>query len=341
MSHRIVVIGEALIDLIQRADGSYEAKPGGAPANVSMALARLGADVSFAGRLSVDTFGEKLWNWLSPEAIDLSLVERTTDPTSLAVASLDDAGKANYSFYLNGTADWGWAPDAFSALTDQPPAALVIGSVAIAMAPGASVIEGLAQKLYANESSTIAIDLNIRPGLGFDRTSERTRVERQIHAAHMVKASDDDLLWLYPERKPDESAQAWATAGHFVIVTRGADGATLFTPSGSTVSVDAPRITLVDTVGAGDSFLAATLFGLQTRGALGAGAEDRLTAVDIDEWREILTLAARVGAITCSRAGCDPPTLTELELAPKRVYVPRDGEPQSVQQHRGIRGLLP
>ncbi len=108
MSDRIVVIGEALIDLIQQADGSYQAKPGGAPANVSIALARLGANVSFAGRMSNDKFGQKLHDWLSPEKIDLSLVERTSDPTSLAVASLDDQGKASYSFYLKGTADWGW-----------------------------------------------------------------------------------------------------------------------------------------------------------------------------------------------------------------------------------------
>lgn len=99
-------------------------------------------------------------------------------------------------------------------------------------------------------------------------------------------------------------------------MTRGAAGAALFRPSGDTVSVEAPKIELVDTVGAGDSFLAATLFGLQARGTLGAGAKDRLNAVAVDEWREILTLAARVGAITCSRAGCNPPTLAELELAP-------------------------
>jgi fructokinase len=314
MSNRIVVIGEALIDLIQQDDGRYEAKPGGAPANVSIALARLGANVSFAGRMSTDKFGEKLHNWLSPESIDLSLVERTSDPTSLAVASLDAAGKASYSFYLKGTADWGWTLGAFMNLEVDPPAALVIGSVATAIEPGASVIENLAGHLHSTENSTVAIDLNIRPGLGFERAAETVRVERQIKLAHIVKASDDDLAWLYPERLPVDTARLWAAAGHHVIMTRGADGATLFTPTGDTVSVKAPVIELVDTVGAGDSFLGATLYGLQQREALGTNAEERLAAVTLDDWINLLELAARVGAITCSRAGCNPPTLAELGL---------------------------
>jgi fructokinase len=312
---RIVVIGEALIDLIQQTTGDYKAKPGGAPANASIALARLGAHVSFAGRMSTDGFGEQLHAWLSVEDIDLSLVERTADPTTLAVAVLDDNGKATYSFYVKGTADWGWTLGAFVHLELSPPAALVIGSVATAIDPGATVIENLAGHLHSTESSTVVIDLNIRPGLGFERDAERLRVSRQILLAHIVKASDDDLAWLFPERTPDETAAAWAKQGHFVIVTRGADGATLFTPAGDTVSVSAPAITLVDTVGAGDSFLGATLYGLQHRGAIGRNAGSLLAAVSLDDWREILTLAARVGAITCSRAGCNPPTLLELALA--------------------------
>ena len=314
MNDRIVVIGEALIDLIQQSDGRYEAKPGGAPANVSIALARLGTEVSYAGRMSTDKFGEKLYNWLAPENIDMSLVERTADPTTLAVASLDEEGKASYSFYLKGTADWGWTLGAFMNLEIDPPAAIVIGSVATAIEPGASVIENLAGHLHSSEGSTVVIDLNIRPGLGFDRASETVRVERQIKLAHIVKASDDDLAWLYPERVPVETARAWATAGHHVIMTRGADGATLFTPSGDTVSVKAPVIDLIDTVGAGDSFLGATIFGLQRLNALGANAESLLSKVTIDEWISLLELAARVGAITCSRAGCNPPTLGELGL---------------------------
>ncbi|GAB2816067.1 carbohydrate kinase [Alpinimonas psychrophila] len=312
---RIVVIGEALIDLIQQTDGSYQAKPGGAPANASIALARLGAHVNFAGRMSTDGFGEQLHAWLATETIDLSLVERTADPTTLAVAVLDENGKATYSFYVKGTADWGWTLGAFENLKVTPPCAIVIGSLATAIDPGATVIEHLAASLHSSQSSTVVIDLNIRPGLGFDRHTERLRVDRQIRLAHVVKASDDDLAWLFPEHTLDETAAVWAADGHYVIMTRGADGATLFTPLGETVSVSAPVIALVDTVGAGDSFLGATLYGLQQRGALGRNADALLAAVSVDQWRELLTLAARVGAITCSRAGCNPPTLAELELA--------------------------
>jgi fructokinase len=314
MTDRIVVVGEALIDLIQQPDGSYQAKPGGAPANVSIALARLGSNVSFAGRLSTDSFGEKLHEWLSPENIDLSLVQRTSDPTTLAVASLDEEGKAHYSFYLNGTSDWGWTLGAFADLEVSPPAALVMGSVAMAIDPGAAVIENLAQNLHIHNRSTVAMDLNIRPGLGFERDAEVIRIERQIAVSHIVKASDDDLVWLYPDRAPEETAQLWASQGNYVIMTRGADGATLFTPAGVRVDVSAPSITLVDTVGAGDSFLGATLFGLHRIGALGFKASSRLSEVSSDQWFEILTRAAHVGAITCSRSGCNPPTLSELGL---------------------------
>jgi fructokinase len=313
MNDQIVVIGEALIDLIQQSDASYQAKPGGAPANVSIALARLGVHVSFAGRMSTDGFGEQLHAWLSAEDIDLALVERTADPTTLAVAVLDDNGKATYTFYVKGTADWGWTLGAFRHLEESPPAAIVIGSLATAINPGATVIEHLAGHLHSTQSSTVAIDLNIRPGLGFDRDTERLRVARQIDLAHIVKASDDDLLWLFPEREPCVTAAVWTTGGRFVIMTRGAEGATLFTPLGESISVSAPVITLVDTVGAGDSFLGATLYGLQQLGALGRNAGALLEDVSIEDWRELLTLAARVGAITCSRAGCNPPTLAELQ----------------------------
>lgn len=314
MTDRIVVVGEALIDLIQQPDGSYQAKPGGAPANVSIALARLGTNVSFAGRLSTDSFGEKLHDWLSPENIDLSLVQRTSDPTTLAVASLDEEGKAHYSFYLNGTSDWGWTLGAFADLEVSPPAALVMGSVAMAIDPGASVIENLAKNLHSHHRSTVAMDLNIRPGLGFERDAEVIRIERQISVAHIVKASDDDLVWLYPNRSPEETALLWVSQGNYVIMTRGADGATLFTPGGVRVDVSAPSITLVDTVGAGDSFLGATLFGLHSIDALGSDASSRLSEVSSAQWSDILTRAAQVGAITCSRAGCNPPTLQELGL---------------------------
>jgi fructokinase len=311
---RIVAIGEALIDLIQQADGSYQAKPGGAAANLSIALARLGADVAFAGRTSTDGFGEKIFAWLSPENIDLSTVERTGDATTLAVATLDEEGKASYSFYLTGTADWGWTPGSFDYLKATPPAALVIGSVAVAIEPGSLVIEDLARDLHAREASTVVIDLNIRPGLGFAREAERTRVERQISLTHLVKASDEDLEWLYPERSADETARLWASTGLFVIMTRGADGATLVRPAGEPLSVAAPRIVVADTVGAGDSFLGATLLGLSRLDALGTQAPSRLAGVSDEQWGAVLLLAANVGAITCSRAGCNPPTLAELGL---------------------------
>ena len=314
MSTNIVVVGEALIDLIQQSDGSYQAKTGGAPANVSIALARLGTDVTFIARMSNDAFGVKLYDWLAPEPINLSHLIRTDDPTTLAVATLDDDGKASYSFYINGTADWGLSERDLTDILTTPPAAFVIGSVSLVIQPGALAIEATANRLSESNSTTVVMDLNIRPGLGFDHHAERTRIERQIEHAHIVKASDEDIAWLYSASEVETIASSWSEHERAVIVTRGSEGATLYFCGHRVTDVAAPRIELVDTVGAGDSFLGATLFGLQERGALGDQPATRLRALSHQSWTDVLTLATRVGAITCSRAGCNPPTRTELGI---------------------------
>ncbi len=314
MSQRLVVIGEALIDLIQQADGSYQAKTGGAPANACIALARLGTEVTYITRMSTDAFGIKLHDWLAPESIDLSHLVRTPDPTTLAVVTLDEEAKASYSFYTEGTSDWGLTDADLAEVIAAPPAALAIGTVSLVIEPGASTIERTAAKLHAMAETTVVIDFNIRPGLGFDRDTERERVERQIGVAHIIKASDDDIAWLYSPDEVESAAARWSQPGRAVIVTRGADGATLYLDGNRVTDVPAPKIELVDTVGAGDSFLGATLFGLQQRDALGADPTARLRALSPEEWNDVLTLAARVGAITCSRAGCNPPTRAELGL---------------------------
>jgi fructokinase len=264
--------------------------------------------------MSHDAFGVKLHNWLAAESIDLSHLIRTTDPTTLAVVTLDEQAKASYSFYTNGTADWGLTDEHVANVISEPPAALVIGTVSLVIEPGATTIERTAAHLHASASTTVVIDFNIRPGLGFDRDAERARVERQIGVAHLIKASDDDIAWLYSPDEVESIAAAWSQPGRAVIVTRGSDGATLYLDGQRVADVPAPKIELVDTVGAGDSFLGATLFGLQERDALGVDATTRLRALSSSEWTDVLTLAARVGAITCSRAGCNPPTRAELGL---------------------------
>lgn len=191
MTNQTVVIGEALIDLIQQEDGRFAAKPGGAPANVAIALARLGVNVSFAGRLSTDKFGEKIRAWLEVEDIDLSLIERTDDPSSLAVASLDSDGKADYSFYLKGTADWGWTRGAFVGLEDKPPAAVVFGSVAAVIEPGASVIEGLATHLWERDLATIVIDLS-----NVDDLKDWHSVHQNSFAEHFGFVARDFDSWV-------------------------------------------------------------------------------------------------------------------------------------------------
>ena len=314
MNNHITVVGEALIDLIESPDGNFEAKPGGAPANVSLALARLDCEVSFLGRLSTDHFGETIRNWLATEGVDLSLCHSTEDPTSLAVVSRNPSNKPRFSFYINGTADWGWKPGDFDFLVSNPPMAFVMGSVAAAIEPGASEIEKTAAALYSLNSTTVFFDLNIRPGLGFSRESEVSRVENQVANAHFVKASDEDLEWLYPDRSAIDTAQLWSTAGHHVVITRGSEGAELLTPHGSSAKSGAPKISLVDSVGAGDAFLGAMIYGLLIKKALGIDPGKRLEALSPEEWEGLLGYSTKAGAITCTRVGCNPPTRAELGL---------------------------
>jgi fructokinase len=307
----IVSIGEALIDLIQGPDGRYTAVPGGAPANVAITVARLGGPAAFAGRLSGDSFGTRLRDRLADNQVDLDWAADASEPTTLAVASLDETGSADYAFYLQGTADWAWASGDLDALIDAAPAALHYGSLAAAVEPGSREIERATRQLAEAGSTLLSYDVNCRPAVGFGREAERERVERQLEPAHLVKASDDDLEWLHPGADVDEVAARWAGGIRFVLVTRGPDGVRLHRPHGAPIDVPSLAVEVVDTVGAGDATCGALLTALHEAGALGRGLAG-LTALSDDEWRDALRFATLVGGETCRRAGAEPPTREEL-----------------------------
>ncbi|MET8043004.1 carbohydrate kinase [Micromonospora sp. NPDC005215] len=309
----IVVAGEALIDLVVTAEGQ-RAVPGGSPANVAVTLARLDQPVRLLARLGGDEYGRQLAEHLSVNRVELDWAVRATEPTSVAVATLNESGQASYEFRLAGTADWQWTPGELPDLAGSSATALHTGSLALALAPGAQVLEDLLARERRRDGLTLSIDLNLRPSIVTDRAAEQTRVRRQVPLANLVKASDEDLAWLYPDRSVGDVMAEWRDAGvSCAVVTRGGAGVWLLAPNGSLHEQPAVRATVVDTVGAGDSFTGGLLAALADLDALGDRPADRLAAVTEQQWDAVLRQAATVAALTCGRRGADPPSRAEVD----------------------------
>ena len=299
----IVVAGEALIDLVPQGTGALASlRPalGGGPYNTAVALGRLGSPTAFCSRTSLDAFGEALLDGLRQAGVDVSHVQRGPEPTTLAVATIDEGGSAAYSFYVEGTADRLFtAPDALPEGTR----AVSFGTCSLVLEPGASAYERLLRKAAAQGVFT-ALDPNIRPGLIPDPDAYRTRFRGWLPSVSLLKLSAEDADWL------GGTPRAWLAEGPAaVVITHGGDGLTVLTRDGSEYSVPGEKVEVVDTIGAGDTVNAALLHGLAARDALSPEALDRLGA---DEWTGLLRFAARAAAITCSRAGAEPPYAAEL-----------------------------
>ncbi|GAA1427520.1 carbohydrate kinase [Streptomyces thermospinosisporus] len=299
----IVVAGEALIDLVPQGTGALASLTpalGGGPFNTAVALGRLGTPTAFCSRISRDAFGEALLDRLRTTGVDVSAVQRGDEPTTLAVATVGADGSAAYSFYVEGTADRLFTvPDAL------PPGtrAVSFGTCSLVLEPGASAYEQLMRKASAQGVFT-ALDPNIRPGLIADPDAYRARFRGWLPSVSLVKLSAEDAEWLGGD--PRE----WLAAGpSAVVITRGGEGLTVHTREGGEYSVPGERVTVVDTIGAGDTVNAALLHGLAVRDALSA---EKLAALGAAGWRELLGFAARAAAITCSRAGAEPPYAHEM-----------------------------
>ncbi|MBX9393369.1 carbohydrate kinase [Streptomyces sp. TRM72054] len=299
----IVVAGEALIDLVPQGPGALAGlRPalGGGPYNTAVALGRLGSPTAFCSRTSSDAFGEALLDGLRKAGVDVSAVQRGPEPTTLAVATIDGNGSAAYSFYVDGTAD------RLFTIPDRLPAgtrAVSFGTCSLVLEPGASAYENLMRAAAAQGVFT-ALDPNIRAGLIPDADAYRARFLGWLPSVALLKLSEDDAGWL--GGTPSE----WLAAGpSAVVITRGGDGLTVFTRDGGEHSVPGERVEVVDTIGAGDTVNAALLHGLSSWNALSSEA---LATLDADAWTRLLRFAARAAAITCSRAGAEPPYASEL-----------------------------
>jgi fructokinase len=322
----ILVIGEALIDLIENRyqPGSYNAIVGGANANVSIALARRGTKQQFLARLSNDRFGKIIKDKLEANHVGLDHLIHTDELSTLVVVAIDSHGVPSYSFYVNGTADWGWTPEELPTdvdLENLHATAIQFGCLTMAMEPGNHVIEAWAKAHFNQNSVTISHDINMRPALGFEPEKERLRVERVNEFSHIIKASDEDIQWLYQlddtaanfPTRIDEIVTSWiGDSGRVVFVTRGSEGVSIYRTGGVRINVPSRRINVVDTVGAGDTFCANLLGQLSDVDALGSDAFDRLTNLGNDALTEFVRVAGVAASITCERAGAEPPTLEDL-----------------------------
>ncbi|MFE3638409.1 carbohydrate kinase [Streptomyces sp. NPDC059168] len=302
----IVVAGEALIDLVPRGPGALadlRPAPGGGPYNTAVALGRLGSPTAFCSRTSLDAFGEALLDGLRRAGVEVSDVQRGPEPTTLAVATVDAGGSAAYSFYVDGTADRLFtAPAALPAGTR----AVSFGTCSLVLEPGASAYEKLMRAAAARGLFT-ALDPNVRTGLIPDADAYRARFRGWLPSVTLLKLSEEDAAWL------GGTPREWLAAGpSAVVVTRGGEGLSVHTRDGTAYaehSVPGEKVEVVDTIGAGDTVNAALLHGLATQDALSSRG---LAALGRDGWRRLLRFAARAAAVTCSRAGAEPPFAAEL-----------------------------
>ena len=292
----IWVAGEVLIDMLPTGD-----VVGGGPANTAKALARLGYEIEFIDGISSDTNGVKARKELERDGVGLALCLKSDKPTCTATLTLDSQGGADYEFLIEGTATFdfnaSWLPDP----ERLKPSVLHIGTLATIIEPGATALFDWAVRV--GEFAPIIFDPNIRPSVLGDRAIYAAAVEKWVSIASIVKASDDDIKWLYPNETLDEVALRWIAQGvSCVVVTRGAHGLIGFTEHGME-EVDGARITVVDTVGAGDTVGAIVVEGVIAHSV--AGLQGHVL-------NEVLHKASVAAGITCSRAGAQPPYKHEL-----------------------------
>jgi fructokinase len=314
-----VVIGEALIDLATATeDGSAIARPGGSPMNVAVGLARLGEPTTFAGRLSVDPFGTMLRRYLERSAVDLRHAVMAAEPSTIALVELA-GGHATYQFALG--ADFHWSADELAFLPGGA-RAVHFGSLASWLPPGDAVIAAAIRTLRRSGSVLISYDPNVRPSLQSDPVSARRQVEQSVSLAHVVRASLDDVRWLYgKEAEAAAVAGKWLAMGaKLVVITMGADGATGWARGQPPVSRPGYPAAVIDTVGAGDAFTSGLLDALARRDLLAPGSLDAPLS-DAVTLAGIIDDASRIAGITCSRPGANPPDRAEADRWPAAQYL--------------------
>ena len=298
---QVWVAGEILIDLIP-ADLDRKPIVGGGPANTAKALSKIGIDTQFIDGISTDEYGQMAKNDLVNAGVKLDYVMYSDKPTCLAIVSLSDSGSATYEFVIENTATFDftstWLPNPQS----ERPSLLHIGTLATAIEPGASVLFEWAQSVA--KVAPIVFDPNIRPAVISDRKQYVKQVERWVAISLAVKVSDEDLKWLYPTLEIDQVVNNWLAKGPSLILVTHGDKGLVGYQQGEKVSVDAVKVKVADTVGAGD-----------TVGAILVEAivKDGLNTLSGVRLEIMLKRAAKAAAITVSRTGANPPSKEEID----------------------------
>ena len=298
---QVWVAGEVLIDLIP--EGS-ERNPivGGGPANTAKALSKIGIDTQFIDGISTDDYGQMAKGDLVALGVKLDYVKYSDKPTCLAIVSLSESGSATYEFVIENTATFDFTPDWLPNPQSERPLLLHIGTLAIAIEPGASVLFNWAQSVA--KVAPIVFDPNIRPAVMNDREKYVMQVERWVSISSAVKVSDEDIRWLYPSFEIDQVINNWLAKGPSLIVVTYGDKGLAGYRIDEKVSVDAIKVLVADTVGAGDTVGAILVEAIVKDGL------DTLNGVRLEM---MLKRAAKAAAITVSRSGANPPTLKEID----------------------------
>lgn len=307
----LTVIGESLVDIISdpRRPAATQAHPGGSPLNVAVGAARLDLQTNLVTHYAEDRYGLMIEKHLRSNGVHV--INGGTTPTSTALATLGPDGAAEYAFSIT----WEISGACLAALAVVEGSTHVhTGSIATMLAPGDQATLGLVEA--AREHATVSYDPNCRPAISPDVAAARKQAEVFVRASDIVKASDEDLNWLYPDRTPDETLAAWLELGPAIVaMTRGAAGPVILGRQ-RRVEMAGETITVADTVGAGDSFMAGLISGLAQLQALGAEGRQRLQNLTPDQLHALAAYANRAAAITCSRQGANPPRSAELGPLP-------------------------
>jgi fructokinase len=296
------VLGEALIDIVRRGRSQTE-HPGGSPMNVAAGLGRLEMPTTLGTWIGQDERGRAIRAHLADSGVHLVPGSDRAERTSTAMATFDDSGSARYTFELS----WQLPP----VPKWLHPAVIHAGSIAAVLEPGGADV--LAALRAAAPVATITYDPNVRPAIMGSAEQISLRIEELVAAADVVKVSEEDLGFLYPDGEIMEDAALWLELGPgIVVVTKGKAGAVAVTASGLWVEVPSAATVVVDTVGAGDSFMAGIIWALGQAGLLGAGKREALRAIGEAALREVLEQATRIAGFTVGRAGANPPRLAQL-----------------------------
>jgi fructokinase len=300
---RGLVIGESLIDVVERDQHVIAEHVGGSPLNVAVGLARLGRDVDFLTRIGNDPYGRRIAEYVKTAGVQLVSGSQPADRTATARAVVGEDGSADYVFDLD------WQLSGTPVVT--PPLFLHTGSIAAVQEPGCLAVAALVDTYHVG--ATITFDPNVRPSLIVDRDLARERIEHLVERSDIVKVSEEDLRWIDPDRPPERIAQTWLALGPAIVAMTMADQGAAAVCAAGEVRIPARPVQVVDTVGAGDAFMVGLIDALWTQGLLGAQRRAELAAIDLDALTSALKAASGAAALTVTRAGADLPDRAALD----------------------------